>query len=122
MQVSGLLYGQINKIHYNCIMKKFIIIILFAFLCIGTYTAYAAKAPKQTETVTYTVNMHCQNCVNKLTDNLSFLKGVEDFKISLNKKTITIKFDPEKIQEKEFVDTIEKLGYTADKQEPKKKK
>lgn len=34
--------------------------------------------------------MHCPKCVAKLTDNLSFLKGVEDLKISLDDKTVTI--------------------------------
>jgi len=89
-------------------MKKLIISLLLALVSAAAFSAYAAKPKPKTETVTYVVNMHCQNCVNKLTDNLSFLKGVEDFKI-------TIKFNPAKVQEKTFVETIEKLGYTATK-------
>ena len=96
-------------------MKKLIIALLLALVSAAAFSAYAAKPKPKTETVTYVVNMHCQNCVNKLTDNLSFLKGVEDFKISLKDKTITIKFNPAKVQEKTFVETIEKLGYTATK-------
>lgn len=99
-------------------MKKIVIILLFALLGVTAFSAVAAKPKHKTETVTYEVNMHCQNCVNKLTDNLSFLKGVEDFKISLKDKTVTIKFNPAKVQEKTFVETIEKLGYTATKKEP----
>ncbi|MBR5108541.1 MAG: heavy-metal-associated domain-containing protein [Bacteroidales bacterium] len=97
-------------------MKKLITALMLALLNVTAFSAMAAKPKVKTETVTYEVNMHCQNCVNKLTDNLSFLKGVEDFKISLKEKTITIKFDPSKIEEKKFVETIEKLGYTATKQ------
>ena len=97
-------------------MKKFILITIMALISAGAFQAMAAKPT--TTTVTYTVNMHCQNCVNKITDNLSFLKGVEDFKISLKDKSVTIKFDPAKVSEKTFVERIEKLGYTATKQEP----
>ena len=97
-------------------MKKIILALVLVLVCAAAFSALAAKPKVKTETVTYVVNMSCENCVNKLTDNLSFLKGVEDFKISLKKKTITIKFDPTKVQEQTFVEKIEKLGYTATKQ------
>lgn len=98
-------------------MKKLLLILLLALMGAATFSAMAAKPKPKTETVTYVVNMHCHNCVNKLTDNLSFLKGVKDFQISLKEKTITIQFDPSKIKEEEFVKVIEKLGYTATKKE-----
>lgn len=94
-------------------MKRLITVFILALLGAICFSAAAAKPKHQSQTVTYIVNMHCQNCVNKLTDNLSFIKGVEDFRISLKDKTVTIKFDPAKVQEEKFVDTIVKLGYTA---------
>ena len=97
-------------------MKKFLVALFFTLVSVAAFSALAAKPKTKTETVTYEVNMHCQNCVNKLTDKLSFLKGVEDFKASLKSKTVTIKYNPAKVQEKTFVETIEKLGYTAKKQ------
>ena len=96
-------------------MKKFLVALFFTLVSVAAFSALAAKPKTKTETVTYEVNMHCQNCVNKLTDKLSFLKGVEDFKASLKSKTVTIKYSPAKVQEKTFVETIEKLGYTATK-------
>lgn len=99
-------------------MKKFIITVVLTLFSVAAFSSTPSKPKDKTQTVTYEVNMHCQNCVNKLTDNLSFLKGVEDFKISLDDKTITIKYDSTKIEEKKFVDTIVKLGYTAKKQDP----
>ena len=99
-------------------MKKSIIVIILALLGVVAFSAQAAKPKAKSETVTYVVNMHCQNCVNKLTDKLSFLKGVQDCKVSLKDKTVKIKYDPAKIQEKTFVETIEKLGYTAVRQNP----
>ena len=94
-------------------MKKIVFTLLLTLICVAAFSALAAKPKARTETVTYVVSMHCQNCVNKLTDNLSFMKGVEDFRISLKDKTITIKYNPAKVQEKTFVETIEKLGYTV---------
>ena len=94
-------------------MKKLAAILILTLLSVAAFSASAAKPKQKTETVTYVVDMHCQNCVNKLTDKLSFLKGVEDLKISLKDKTVTIKYNPAKIEEKTFEQTIEKAGYTA---------
>ena len=105
-------------------MKRLLISLLAAFL-LATPAALAtpAEAPvariekkaKKTVKVTYKVNIHCKNCVNKLTDKLSFLKGVEDLKISLDDKTVTITYNPAKTDEAAFVKVIEKSGYTAEK-------
>lgn len=100
-------------------MKKFLVALFITLVSVAAFSALAAKPKTKTETVTYEVNMHCQNCVNKLTDKLSFLKGVEDCKVTLKDKTVTIKYNPAKVQEKTFVETIEKLGYTATKQPEK---
>ncbi|MCR5018079.1 MAG: heavy-metal-associated domain-containing protein [Bacteroidales bacterium] len=91
-------------------MKKIIIALLSALAL--TFVCAELYAKPKTETVTYVVSIHCQNCVDKLTDNLSFLKGVKDFKISLKDKTVVIKYDPAKIQKSQFEDIMTKLGYT----------
>lgn len=100
-------------------MKKLLLtlFLVVASVAVGMAQDTKTKAKPKTETVTYVVDMHCQNCVDKLTDRLSFLKGVKDCKISLTKKTVTLKFDPSKIEEKTFVETINKSGYTAKKKE-----
>lgn len=73
------------------------------------------KKVKKTETVTFNVNMHCKNCVSKITDNISFAKGVEDLKVSLDEKKVTITYDPAKTNEEALIKAIEKCGYTAEK-------
>ncbi len=80
--------------------------------------ALKAKPKSKTETVTYVVSMHCKNCVNKITDKISFMKGVKDLKVSLKDKTVTIKYDPAVVQESTLEKTIRDLGYSADKQCP----
>lgn len=95
---------------------KQILLILLAAIVLACPAALAAK--KKTVTVTYEVNMHCKNCVNKLTDNLSFLKGVEDLKISLDNKTVKITYNPAKTDEPTLIKAIEKLGYSVKKKTP----
>lgn len=73
------------------------------------------KTVKKTATVTYKVSMHCKNCVAKITDNISFMKGVEDLKVSLDQKTVTITYNPAKTNEETLQKAIEDLGYRAEK-------
>lgn len=113
-------------------MKQIFIFILAALLLaspiaiagnIGTVSALQdKKAKKEKKTVTYNVSMHCKNCVAKITDNVSFVKGVEDLKVSLDEKTVTITYDPAKTDEATLQKAIEKLGYTAEKVNPDDKR
>ena len=107
-------------------MKHILTLVLSALLlaapAVVTYGSVPStvqdKKVKKTATVTYNVNIHCAKCVAKLTDNLSFLKGVEDLKISLDDKTVTIKYNPAKTDEATLAKAIEKCGYTAEKLNP----
>lgn len=113
-------------------MKQIFIFILAALLLaspiaiagnIGTVSALQdKKAKKEKKTVTYNVSMHCKNCVAKITDNVSFVKGVEDLKVSLDEKTVTITYDPAKTDEATLQKAIEKLGYIAEKVNPDDKR
>ena len=113
-------------------MKQIFIFILSALLLaspiaiagnIGTVSALQdKKAKKEKKTVTYNVSMHCKNCVAKITDNVSFVKGVEDLKVSLDEKTVTVTYDPAKTDEATLQKAIEKLGYTAEKVKPDDKR
>lgn len=80
---------------------------------------YAVEKPadKNVSEVVFATNMHCDKCVNKLNENLSFVKGVKDLKVSLKDQTIKIKYDKRKTDEKTLADAIKKLGYKADKVE-----
>ena len=105
-------------------MKKILVTLLSALL-LAAPAALAAPSPspsfrlekKVRKTVTFEVNMHCKNCVEKLSDKLSFSKGVEDLKISLDEKTVIITYNPAKTDEAALKQAIEKCGYTAEKVE-----
>lgn len=71
------------------------------------------KPKKKLATVEFDVNMHCKNCEKKISDKLSFLKGVEDLKISLPDKRVTVTYNEAKTTEAEIRKAIEACGYTA---------
>lgn len=108
-------------------MKRILLIAVAAVMLAAPFAAtqaapfegFATEMPadKNVSEVVFATNMHCDKCVNKLNENLSFLKGVKDLKVSLKDQTIKIKYDSRKTDEKTLADAIKKLGYKADKVE-----
>lgn len=75
----------------------------------------SAKAKKKTATVTFKTSIRCHNCVKKITENISFEKGVKDLSVSLDEKLVTITYDPSRTDEATLAKALEKLGYTVEK-------
>ena len=73
----------------------------------------SATPKKETKKVFFNVGLHCQNCVKKVKENISFEKGVKALEVDLEKKTVTITYDPAKTNEATLRKAIEKLGYTC---------
>lgn len=95
---------------------------LFTFLFCAS-VAYAGDGKKQStvQTVTFSVNMHCENCKKKIEGTVGWEKGVKDLKANLNDKTVTIKYDSSKTTPEKLQQGIKKLGYSAEKVEKVKK-
>ena len=79
----------------------------------GAESVVAQAQKKAVKTVTLNVGMHCQNCVKKVKENISFEKGVKALEVNLEKKTVTITYDPAKTNEATLKKAVEKLGYTC---------
>ncbi len=75
---------------------------------------YAVAPKKEVKTVVFKVGLHCQNCVKKVKENISFEKGVKGLEVSLDSKTVTITYDPAKTDAQTLQKAIEKLGYKAE--------
>ncbi len=86
--------------------------ILAAALLMLSPAAYAQKKKVPAEEVTFAVNLHCESCKKKCDANLPFEKGVLDFDVNLDSKTIYFKFDPRKTSKSKLAKAVEKLGYT----------
>ena len=69
---------------------------------------------KELRKVVFNVGLHCQNCVKKVKENISFEKGVKELEISLEKKTVTISYDPSRTDVATLKKAIEKLGYKTE--------
>ena len=69
------------------------------------------KAKKNISEVTFSVHLHCANCVKKVEENIAFEKGVKDMKVSLDHQTVYLKYDSSKTSEEKLKNAIEKLGY-----------
>ena len=96
-----------------------IAVVLCALFCAGSLAAVPVSGEnpslevqkKAYKTVTFNVSMHCQKCVKKINDNVSFEKGVKDLAASLDRKTVTVTFDPSKTDVSKLKAALEKLGY-----------
>ncbi|MCQ2166814.1 MAG: heavy-metal-associated domain-containing protein [Bacteroidales bacterium] len=88
-------------------MKRFIAIfmLLVPALCVA--------ATKEIKTVTFKSNLHCENCVKKVVENISFVKGVKDLDVSLERQEIVVKYDAAKTDVKTLAKEINDLGYKA---------
>lgn len=79
------------------------------------YSELAEKKPskkkREIKEVTFNVHIHCENCVQKIQENIAFEKGVKDMKVSLEDQTVMLKYDTSKTSEEKLKAAIEELGY-----------
>lgn len=106
-------------------MKKTLIIIMAAVMAFSAapVQALAADADMAAEQqnkkkkkgevkdVTFSVYLHCENCVKKVQENIAFEKGVKGLEVSLENQTVAVKYDDAKTSEDVLKAAIEKLGY-----------
>lgn len=95
-------------------MKKSIFAIVTALVVLTSADCLAAKPKEQKrQQVKYVTTLHCDKCAAKISENVSFEKGVKDLKTNVEDKTVTIVFDPAKTDTLKLGDAIRKLGYKA---------
>ncbi|WP_276864076.1 heavy-metal-associated domain-containing protein [Mediterranea massiliensis] len=79
-------------------------------LLIGLTPAVHAK---KKEKVVFLVSMTCENCKQRIEENLAFEKGVIDLQVDLSKKLVYIEYRPEKTDPQTLRKALLKLGYAA---------
>lgn len=92
-------------------MKKIITIVLAAMTLMSVTASAGPKKKGELKEVTFNVYLHCDNCVEKVTENISFEKGVKDLKVSLDNQTVYVKYDSAKTSEDTLKKALEVLGY-----------
>ena len=97
-------------------MKKWKIGMLALAIMIGAaWRLDAAEKPDKRATVTFKVNVHCDNCKLTLEKHIPFEKGVIDMQIDIPKQTVQIRYDSGKTNETKLKSAIEKLGFRVQK-------
>ena len=87
-------------------MKKTILLALAAF---ALQTATAGTTDSLTVKIE---DMHCRKCSDRITQQLSTLQGIEVTKPRLGQHTFFVRFNADKTNAAEIVNTITKGGYT----------
>ncbi|MGV8827094.1 MAG: heavy-metal-associated domain-containing protein [Breznakibacter sp.] len=89
---------------------KFLLAALFAVLMVSGNVSAQAK-DKKVATVVFDVDIDCGSCKAKIEKNLPFEKGVKEFEVSLENKTVKVDYRTDKTNEETLRKAIEKLGY-----------
>ncbi len=90
-------------------MKRYLALILGIVLCFGVAFAKDIK----TLVVTTTPQMHCENCEKKIKNGLKFVKGIKDIETNVEKQTVTVKYDADKVSADDIYAAFTKINYTA---------
>ncbi|MDD3322452.1 MAG: heavy-metal-associated domain-containing protein [Paludibacter sp.] len=85
---------------------KIILIALLSFLFVGGMFAKKEK-------VTFSVEMDCMSCKQKIEKNIAFEKGVKDMDVNFEKKTVILTYDDSKTDIAKLQKGFKKIGYEA---------
>ncbi len=103
-------------------MKRIIIIVLATLVGLSLSAAEMTvadaslssqlfkKSKGEVKEVVYHASIHCNNCVKKIQENISFEKGVKGLEVSLEKQTIAVRYDEAKTSAETLKAAIEKLN------------
>ena len=86
---------------------------LVAMLVMLMVSAVTFAKDIKTVVFTTTPQMHCENCENKIKNNLRFEKGVKEITTSVDNQTVTVKYDADKTTPDKIQQGFKKFGYEA---------
>ena len=91
------------------------IIVLGSLLLMLVFSANAETfdKKKKKETVTYLVSMTCENCQQRIENNIPYEKGVTDLKVDLPNKLVTIEYRSDKTTAEKLKAAIKEMGFTV---------
>lgn len=90
-------------------MKK---LLLFVSLLLITLVGFAKDY--KTVVLTTTPPMHCASCEARIKNCLKFEKGVKEIVTNVEKQTVTIKYDAEKIDVATLKAKLAKIDYSTE--------
>lgn len=89
-----------------------ILLVAVATFAALTLSAKEKKSKKISE-VTFTISLHCAECVKKAEAKIPYIKGIKDLEVSLEEQSAEIKYDNTKTNKETLKKELKKLGYDA---------
>jgi len=95
---------------------------LLVVLMMLVMTSFSQKQEKKSDvkTVTYSCNMHCHSCQEKIEHDIAFEKGVKAITADVETQTVTVTYKTKKNSKEGIKKAISDLGYKVEVIEPKK--
>jgi mercuric ion binding protein len=90
-------------------MKKIIFALAFIFIL-----GFVQSIQAQTDTVRIKTSAICEQCKERIENDLSFEKGIKSSNLDLNTKVVTVVYNSKKTNEQKIREAITKIGYDAD--------
>ena len=97
-------------------MKKILLCCLMAVMALAVNSANDnnTKAKAEKQTVVFCTDIDCQGCANKILNNVPVLgKGVEDVKVDLPTKEVTVVYDAAKTNPETLAKNFQKIKVKA---------
>ncbi len=73
-----------------------------------------AQKKSKTETTNFSVSIDCQHCIDIITKELAFVKGVRDLKFSIEEKRVEVTYRPDRVSKETIAEKIRALGYEVE--------
>ena len=100
---------------------KIVKIILVGVLFLTASKAVSAQTVKKTNNeaeVVFLVSVDCHSCEQKVMRSIPFERGVRDVSTNLEKRLVTVKYQPNRTDVAKLKRAIEKLGFTCEEFKP----
>lgn len=91
---------------------KQILILISAILLLAL--PVEAQKKSKTETTSFLVSIDCQHCIDTITKELAFVKGVRDLKFSLEETRVDVTYRPDRVSKETIAEKIRALGYEVE--------
>ncbi|MCX6154631.1 MAG: heavy metal-associated domain-containing protein [Candidatus Kapabacteria bacterium] len=93
-------------------MKKLTQIFAIAVVAFALFAS--AAFAEQIKELVIKSNPHCANCKTKIEAGLQKLDGIKTASVDVSKKTVTVSYDADKVQDNQIRQSISDLGFKAD--------
>jgi copper chaperone CopZ len=95
-------------------MKKILLVCLVALLGIGSADAQKPKkGEKKSVTIEFVTNIDCEGCAKKVYNTIPYEKGVEDVKVDVATKIVTVTYNPAKTNNETLIKAFDKIKLEA---------